>query len=68
MCLGDIRNKIGALSPSLLQALPTLAQVPTECHRASPAYQFQVLLVSVHPLPALQNLVGWAMTPCNNGT
>lgn len=37
MCLGDIRNRTGVLSPGLLQALPTLAQVPTECQTASPA-------------------------------
>lgn len=41
MCLGDIRNSIGVLSPGLLQALPTLAQVLTEHHRTSPAtHQF----------------------------
>lgn len=41
MCLGYIRNRIGMLSPGLLQALPTLAQVPTEHHRTSPAtHQF----------------------------
>lgn len=37
MCLGYIRNRIEVLSPDLLQALPTLAQVLTEHHRTSPA-------------------------------
>lgn len=41
MCLGYIRNRIGVLSPGLLQALPTLAQVLTEHHRTSLAtHQF----------------------------